>query len=167
MVRESYLRVRKFSLKLQKLPILGRYKFAKWRMLRNFSEHLERLVFLDEETGAFHAKWNIPLWSRLLLLNFARDKLGRLIKFEGRAPPIELEMLRTELKHKFAFNLHLDRVSPFYEMTPDEIMALSEERLYELFEGVGYPRAMWEEWEEIVERVWEMIRLTVFVSAEG
>jgi len=167
MVRLAYLRVRKYTLKLQKFAILQRYKFSKWRMLRFYSEYLEKWVTYDEELNYFCDKQNVPLYSRLLFFNFVRKSLDSKFQFNGVIPYPDYYLLKIELKTKFAYNLWLNGVKPFSELTLEEIRALSESELHKLFEEAGFPREMFEELWEIPEDIYKGLSLTVFVSAEG
>jgi len=167
MVKEGYLRVRKFSLKLQKFPILQRYKFSKWRMLAFYSEYLEKWVIYDEYLDWFCDKWNIPLWSRLLFFNFVRKFLEQLWRFKGTIPFPDSELKKIELKQKFVFNLWLDGVYPVSERTPEELRQLPEPELYKLLELAGYPREMWEELWQIPYDIYKGLAVSIFVTAEG
>jgi len=167
MVRLAYLRVRKLVLKIQKFPILQRYKFSKWRMLRFYSEYLEKWVIYDEYMDWFCDKWMIPLWSRLLFFNFKRKILEEMFRFKGTIPSPDFEIKKIELKQKFVFNLWLNGVSPIAERTPEELRGLSEPELYKLLAEAGFPWEMWEELWKIPQDIYKGLTVSIFVSAEG
>jgi len=137
LVRTIEQRIRAFTAKIQKVPLVHSYKYARLRMLEDFTSNVKALARLEWFTEKESERCAFPLFARKLYFLFTKWAFKHFAKHYPRWSELYLATLREKLVRKIAYNFWLDKIPPFDQYTLNQLIQLSYDEICTLIDQTG------------------------------
>jgi len=137
LVRTLEQRIRAFTAKIQKIPLMHSYKFARLRMIKDFTSNIKALVRLEAFTDSKAQQYTFPLFARKLYYLFTKWLFKHFANHYPKWSELYVRILKEKLVRKIAYNFWLDKISPFDKYTLADLYRFSYDELCSLIDQTG------------------------------